>query len=54
VLALAPLLSHATARPGRLAPRYQARPPPWPAGGSGASPPSLPNATADRSALGFN
>jgi hypothetical protein len=27
VLALAPLSSHATARPGRLAPRYQARPP---------------------------
>ena len=26
LLALAPLLSHATARPGRLAPRYKARP----------------------------
>ena len=54
VLALAPLSSHTTARPGRLAPRYKARSPAQPAGGSGASPPGLPNATADRSVLGFN
>jgi hypothetical protein len=46
---LAPLLSHATARPGRLAPRYRARPgqyKPRSAGGSGASPSDLTNATA--------
>ena len=54
VLALAPLSNHAAARPGGLAPRSKARSPARPAGGSGASPPGHPNATADRSAPGCN
>jgi hypothetical protein len=45
-LSLVPLSSHATARPGGLAPRYRARPLTRSAGGSGASPPDLTNATA--------
>jgi hypothetical protein len=45
-LSLVPLSSHATARPGGLAPRYRARPLTRSAGGSGASPSDLTNATA--------
>jgi hypothetical protein len=53
VLAPVPLPGHPAARPSRLAPRYKARPRPLmrPAGGQGASPPGLTNATANTATL---